>query len=488
MRLRLYITLLIAGMVSSLSAEAYKISISMPAFRNDTIILGHRFNANFIPKDTVILDSRGNGTFSGNDELPHGMYLVYLPDQSFFDLLISDDQFFSFENDTSDFVANMRVRDSKENESFYAYQLFLLENREKAMTLQSDISTADSPSDSLAKKKQLEELNASVQKRIEEQIEENSDNLFGVFLLALQEIKVPDPPLDESGKPVDPAFQYKYYKAHYFDNFDISDVRLLRTLFYQQKVMTYVEKVAFQHPDSLIIECNMLIEASRSDPALFRYMLITLFNHFAKSQIMGMDKVYLHIAEKYYIPEADWSDPGFISDLQERVNKLKPTVIGTEATDIQLVKVEAGHFISSADDEELKKNPYVGAFFQLYDVKSKYTILYFWEADCGHCKKSTPVLYEVYGRLKGKGVEVVAVHTLGGEEGKVKWIDYINENGFYDWTNAWNPYDFTFKNIYDISSTPQLFLLDEDKKIIAKKIAPEQAEKIIESLLENESN
>jgi len=203
---------------------------------------------------------------------------------------------------------------------------------------------------------------------------------------------------------------------------------------------------------------------------------------------MGMDKVYLHIAEKYYIPEADWSDPGFISDLQERVNKLKPTLIGTEATDIQLVKVEAGHFISSSDNEELKKNPYIGAFFQLHDIKSKFTILYFWEVDCGHCKKSTPALYEVYGRLKDKGVEVVAVHTLGGEEGKVKWIDYINENGFYDWTNAWNPYDFTFKNIYDISSTPQLFLLDEDKKIIAKKISPEQAEKIIESLLENESN
>ena len=488
MRIRLYLISLLAVLNLNGYAEGFEIKISMPSFSNDTIVLGHRFNASFIPKDTAILNSDGKGMFVGNEELPHGMYLVYLPDKSFFDLLISDVQFFSFENDTSDYIANMRVRDSKENEAFYKYQMFLAESRENATALQSAMSDASSPDDSVALRKELDQLNSSVEKYIKNQIEENSDNFFGVFLLALQEVKVPDPPIDENGKPIDPAFQYKYYKAHYFDNFDISDVRLLRTPFYEQKVMTYIEKVAFQHPDSLIRECDMLIGASRSDPQLFRYMLITLFNHFAKSQIMGMDKVYIHIAEAYYIPEADWSDPEFLAKLKERVEKSKPTLIGTRATDIHLVKVSADHFIHSADNEDLKKNPYVGSLFQLYDIKSKFIILYFWEVDCGHCKKSTPVLYEAYGRLKDKGVEVIAVNTLGGEEGKVKWIDYINENGFYDWINAWNPYDFTFKTIYDISSTPQLFILDENMEILAKRVSPEQAEKIIESILENNHN
>jgi thiol-disulfide isomerase/thioredoxin len=477
-----------AGLATLAFGEGYKISITLPSLSGDTIILGHRFNASFIPKDTTILDAGGKGIFNGHEELPHGMYLVYFPDQSYFDLLISTDQHFSIETDAPDYMSGMKFRDSEENEAFYQYQHFLSVNRENAMELQSELGKAASPEDSIELKNKLDDLNASVQEHIEAQIEENSSNFFGTFLKALQEIKVPDPPLDENGKPLDPAFQYKYYKAHYFDNFDVSDVRLLRTPFYEQKVMTYIEKVAVQHPDSLILECDMLIEASRSDPQLFRYMLITLFNHYAKSQIMGMDKVYLHIAEAYYIPEADWSDQDFIEDLKERVEKLKPTMIGVKATDIQLVKVSSDHFIHAADNEELKKNPYVGSLFQLHDVKSKYTILYFWEVDCGHCKKATPALYEAYGRLKEKGVEVIAISTLGGEEGKVKWINYINENGFYDWTNAWNPYDFTFKKIYDIATTPQLFILDEDMKIIAKRIAPEQAEKIIETLLANESN
>jgi len=250
--------------------------------------------------------------------------------------------------------------------------------------------------------------------------------------------------------------------------------------------MTYIEKVVPQHPDSLIHETDMLIEKSRSDPQLFRYMLITLFNHFAQSQIMGMDAVYIHIADRYYIPEADWSDPEFISKLKERVQKSKPTLIGSKATDIQFVELDPDHFLMAAESEDMKKNPYVGMYRQLYDVKAKFTILYFWEADCSHCKVATPVLYEVYQRLKPKGIEVIAFNNLGGEEGKVKWIDYINEHGFYDWINCWNPYDFNYKNIYDILSTPQLYVLDQEKTIVAKRISPEQAEKIIESMLEKD--
>lgn len=460
----------------------------MPVYANDTVLLGHRFNANFIPKDTVVLDARGDGVFSGDEELPRGMYLVYLSEETFFDLLINDDQFFSFENDPPDFIRNMRVKDSKENEAFYRYQVYLGESRDKAMSLQEAISNAANASDSIAKRKELDELNTTVQAYIAEQIDNNRDNFFGVFLKALQEVRVPDSPLDENGKPINPAWQYKYYKTHYFDNFNLSDVRLLRTPFYEQKVMTYIDKVAYQHPDSLIKECDMLIGASRADPVIFRYMLITLFNHFAKSQIMGMDKVYIYLADKYYIPEADWSDPEFIEKLKDRVKKAKPTLIGVKATDIQLVRIDDDHFIHAEDDEELKKNPYVGEFFQLYDILADYLILVFWEADCGHCKVQIPELYEVYKRLKDKGVEVVAVSTLGGEEGKVKWVNFVNEKGLYGWVNAWNPYDFSYKQIYDIPSTPQLFIMDKDMRIIAKRIAPDQAEKIIESLMEKDKD
>jgi hypothetical protein len=48
--------------------------------------------------------------------------------------------------------------------------------------------------------------------------------------------------------------------------------------------------------------------------------------------------------------------------------------------------------------------------------------------------------------------------------------------------NAWNPYSYEYKLKYDILTTPQIFILDENKTIIAKKVGPEQVEEILLSL------
>jgi hypothetical protein len=79
-------------------------------------------------------------------------------------------------------------------------------------------------------------------------------------------------------------------------------------------------------------------------------------------------------------------------------------------------------------------------------------------------------------------VKVLAVSTLFFEYLKIKWVNFVNENKLYDWMNAWNPYSYDFKMKYDILTTPQIFVLDENKKIIAKKIGPEQIEEIIKAI------
>jgi len=88
-------------------------------------------------------------------------------------------------------------------------------------------------------------------------------------------------------------------------------------------------------------------------------------------------------------------------------------------------------------------------------------------------------LLSIYERLKSKGVQVIAVHMLSGIPGKEKWVDFITSHNIYGWINAWNPYDFSYREIYDINSSNILYLFDKDKKILAKHISPEQAEQII---------
>ena len=67
---------------------------------------------------------------------------------------------------------------------------------------------------------------------------------------------------------IDSTWQYYYYRNHYFDNFNISDPRLLRTPFYEDKIMTYLTKVVPQIPDSLIPYADYFIEKSQSDSGL----------------------------------------------------------------------------------------------------------------------------------------------------------------------------------------------------------------------------
>jgi len=107
-------------------------------------------------------------------------------------------------------------------------------------------------------------------------------------------------------------------------------------------------------------------------------------------------------------------------------------------------------------------------------------MLVFWDPDCGHCKKEMPKIKEVYDKYRDKGLKVYAVCT---ELEKDKWINYMDKHQ-YNWIDV---ADFElrspFRELYDISSTPKVFLLDKDKKIIAKKLNHEQLDKVLERMI-----
>lgn len=459
--------------------QSYEIKIQVKGLSDTSLILGHYLNKSMYPDDTVQLNENGQGVFSGDEKLPGGMYIVFLPNQKYFPFLIDEDQQFSIFTDTLDLFGNLQFKGNKINSDFLDYQSYISKMSQEANMLKQQINTEQDEGKKQELQEQLDAINTRVQEFMNNTVKENKDNFLGVFVKATMKVEVPEPPKDESGNIIDSTFQYKYYRSHYFDNFDLSDPRLLRTPLYGNKIISYLDKVVPQVPDSIITEVDWIIEESRSSDELFQFVLVTLFNHYAKSKIMGMDAVYAHIAEKYYIPEASWSDPKFIDDLKERVAKVKPTLIGNVAKNVEMVNVPSEHFIKAQHDTALKKYPYVGDFFKIHDISADYTVLLFWEMDCGHCKTEVPKLYESYDDLKKKGVEVVAVHMLGGEEGKEKWVDFVNKHELYSWINAWNPYDYNYKVQYDIYSTPVIYLLDENKKIIAKRIGVDQLKEII---------
>ena len=448
---------------------------------NKEVILAHYLNKSIYPDDTITFNSKGIGIYEGKNNLHQGMYIIYLPSGKYFEFLLGEDQVFSIRTDTSNFVLTAEIEGSDDNRIFFDFQKYMLEKRPDLLSQQQAIKNAANEEE---KEKAIEELKGLTTERnakVKAIINEYPDLFVSTFLKATLEIEVPDPPVNEDGS-IDSTWQYRYYKKHYFDNFNPHDGRLLYTPLYEDKIMSYLEKVVLQIPDTLIREVDFLIDGSKEDSTLFRYLLVSLFNYYGNSNIMGMDAVQVHLAEKYYLHDAWWTDEDFLDELRERVEILKPLILGNEAPNVELLFVPSEHFKSAANDTALKKYPHVGHLAKIQDLESDYIVLLFWEATCSHCKKAVPKMYEIYKeKLEPEGIKVVAISTLFGEEGKIKWIDFVNKYQLYDWMNAWNPYDYQYKVKYDIRSTPQIFVLDKNKKIIGKRIAAEQVYELIQA-------
>jgi thiol-disulfide isomerase/thioredoxin len=111
----------------------------------------------------------------------------------------------------------------------------------------------------------------------------------------------------------------------------------------------------------------------------------------------------------------------------------------------------------------------------------------FWDPDCGHCKKEIPKMLNLYHELKEKKVDIEFI-GFGTNLENEKWrkfikdknLDWLNLSDFPDANENPSKYLFetkvtdlkslNFRKTYDIFSTPQVYLVDKEKKIIGKRL------------------
>jgi thiol-disulfide isomerase/thioredoxin len=464
-------------------AQGYQIKVGIKNLGNKEIILGHHFTDKLFSVDTLKLDSNGFGIFQGITKLPEGIYFIMTPSHAMFDFFVTDNQYYSIETDTLNLLEKMKFENSPENDSAWEYMKFItskqketadLREKKEKMTNENDIKSIDYL---------INQIGLEFKESTQSVIERNKDNFVGIFIKATQDIEVPEPPKDAEGKIIDPNFQYRYYRSHYFDNFDIADARLLRTPIYEEKIKFYLDKIVPQNADTVNFECDKLLNKSEKDKEVFRYLLITLFNKYASSVVMGFDAVYVHIAEKWYIPKATFSDTTFINQTSETIKILKPLLLGKPAPALKMVWVPTERFIQAISDTVLLNNTNDESNIDLFNIQANYTILVFWTSDCGRCKKAMPELYGIFKRLKNNGLAVMSVNELRGVEGKKKWIDFINKYEMYEWYNVYSPTDYSYKKTFNVIASPTFFILDKDKNIIAKGLEPKQIEEFLNDLI-----
>ena len=469
MNKRIFIVLmLLFAAVSSIYAEGYKIKIKVKGVADSTVYLGSYYADKKFAIDTIVLDKNGVGIFKGDTALDGGIYLVFFPSMqmNYFEMLVDENQNFSLETDTTNFIENMVVKGSEQNEAFYKFHNFMAAQSKINMPLQKEMQGyKDKPKKAEKIREQLIANEKIVKDHWKVLAEEWEGTLFGAVIKSMIDPVAPEFIISDNIVNKDSALQmtqYMWHKDHYFDNLDLKDDRLIRTPFFTPKIERFITKVVVQQPDSITKEGIKMIEASRGSDKIFGWLVRYMFGYKDRSKLMGMDKVFVEISEKYYLSgEATWADSAFVEKIRERVMKEKPNLIGNPAP--KLSKLET----------------YEKQFINLYEIPNKYTAVIFWEPNCGHCKKTVPKLYNLFQQAKKDNIDfqVLSFYTQLDRE---PWEKFIEDKELFEWINAYDKYYFTnFRNNYDIYSTPTIYLLDENKKIIGKRLAVEQVEMML---------
>jgi thiol-disulfide isomerase/thioredoxin len=437
--------------------NGYAIDITVKGLQDSTVFLAYHLGDKQYIKDTIKLDKAGHGIVQGQETLPPGIYMIVLPGMKYFEFLISSGQRFSLNCDYKDYFNTLRFAGSDENTAFVAYQKKWMSLQQQASSVSKRIQNNRQNADSL-------KILNSIQKRQEENmklylkdvIQANNGNLLATLVKALLPVDVPDFPVPIGfAKPDSVKWikSYLYNKDHFFDNIDLTDEKLLRTPILYSRLNVFFTTVVIQAPDSINKEIDKLIEKCRNNYKVYQFVAVYLFNHFRESEIMGHDAVMVKLADDIYLSgKADWVTKEFKDDLRKQIDMIRPNLIGKKA-------------------QNMVMDSYKGIFVSLYDIEKEFTILYFWEPDCGHCKEATPKLKAYYDKPRDYTLEVFAVCTTSD---KAKWTKYIEDNKI-TWINGWDPQRSShFDFYYNVNSTPTVYILDKNKKIIAKKLAVEE--------------
>ncbi|MEN0006084.1 MAG: thioredoxin-like domain-containing protein [Bacteroidota bacterium] len=451
-----------------LAQDGYRMEFEIDNFSGEELYLGFYYGDKQYLKDTARINEAGKYVFEGEEKLPGGVYIVVMPPSNqIFQILMDEDQQFSVKTDSLSSMETMQVTGSKENKLFYDYMQFLNAKRPVNQELQQQKQAAAGDEQKIAEiDATIEKLNKEVRSYQLNLIEENPNSLAAALIKANIPVEFPD---FEGTEEEQQEQKWRHMQNHYFDNIDLSDPRLARTPFLFQRIDYYINSLTVQHPDTIAQAIDYILEKAKPAEDTYKYYLIHFLNEYASSKVVGFDAVYVHLAENYYGKGmAPWTEQEALDKILDNAKTLKPLLIGKVAPDIQLEKRD-------------------GSKISLHDVDSEYTVLYFWRYDCGHCKKSTPVMKEFYEKFKDRGVELMAVCVKFTDDIPECW-KYIDENEIGDWLHTVDTYlRSKYTSIYDVKTTPQMYILNKDKEIISKRIGAEQLEEVMDKIIEHNS-
>ena len=459
------LSLMMTGSV--LGQSPFNVDVTVTGLSNDTVYLANYYGSKLYYSDTTVTDTDGHFTFKGKAFDECGKYAVVLPGPVFFDIMLVNEPM-EFKTTKTNPQGDMVVIKGEENKVFYDYLSYL--NAKRTERNPHDAILKDSTSSPLQieiAKNAMVIMNTEVLEYQDALIDDPRDYLFGKYLGMLRDPIIPSVPDHVEDARL---WNYLWYRSHYWDRVDFSDPRMVRDGSFHNLIERWWGQVIPPDPDTLFFEAKKLLKQVKGNDEMFKYILHHMTFESESSKVMCMDKVFVELVNEYYVTgQVTWLNDEQLKKIIDRAEALKYSICGNVAHNITLPGLDGTTWES------------------LHDIDARYTVMVVWESSCGHCKKEMPILQRIYEEWNDKGLEIYAI---GNDFEPEPWITYLETTNYLDWTHVSdNPQinaqdsaaklinaritdlqSLNFRTTFDVFSTPKLFLLDENKEILAKQI------------------
>ncbi len=393
--------------------------------------------------DSTFSDSLGRFHFTLPSNTVCGLYRIGWSKTGFVNLILcrEDVKFETYSTLPED---SLRILSSRENEILQSFSSMVSTNQSKLQLLMPIIdfypvkdkfySTALTEFETI-QKVQLALLDTLVKK--------NPDSY------AVRMEKVLQTPYISGLMPA--GARMEFLKQHYWDKVDFKDTALLRSNVFADKVISYLAIYQNNRLNQKQLEAEFIkavtisLGAASVCPETYKFMLDYLVGGFDKYHF---DDVITYIADNFQDPFS-CEDAARKSSLQKKLDNFKKLSVGKTAPDIQV--------------PDLKGNK-----VSLLSIQNDYTLLVFWSSHCPHCTDMMPKPKTWYDKQKIKKLEVVAVSL---DTSRNDWLTFVKKEKL-NWINVseLSGYSGKAEDEYNVYATPTMYILNREKKIIAKPI------------------